>query len=94
MEHTDRPQYADLSPIAKAPALVMLHDELSPVREEILAAYKADPEGWWAPHHFLWGMSVRNLLRQKGFGEDHFGVDNLDDFYIPLVEEALELKSV
>jgi hypothetical protein len=41
----------------------------------------------------MWGMSVRNLLRQKGFSEEHFGIDNLDDIYISLVEEALKLRA-
>jgi hypothetical protein len=37
-------------------------------------------------------MSVRNLLREKGFNEKYFGVHNLDDIYVALVEEALDLK--
>jgi hypothetical protein len=40
------------------------------------------------PLHMGFGMSVRNYLRQNGFGEDTFGVWNLDDYYIPLVERA------
>lgn len=41
------------------------------------------------PLHFSWGMGVRNLLRTEGFGEDFFGIDNLDDYYVPLVELAV-----
>lgn len=37
--------------------------------------------------HFIWGMSVRNLLRQHGFTDDVAGMD-LDDCYVALVEEA------
>ena len=87
MNHT----YADLSAGLKAPALEMLAEELAPALAEITTMYKADPAGWAIPHHFFWGMSVRNLLRGRGYGEDYFSVDNLDDFYIPLVEEALKL---
>ena len=83
--------YADLSTELKAPALVMLATELAPALKEILPAYKADPKQWAAPHHFFWGMNVRNLLRDKGFGEEYFAVHNLDDIYVPLVEEALKL---
>lgn len=92
--HTDEEcvqMYAELPAEVKAPALAMLAEELAPARKEILSAYKADPKGWAAPYHFFWGMSVRNLLRDKGFGEGHFHVHNLDDIYIPLVEEALKL---
>jgi hypothetical protein len=85
--------YAELPSELKAPALVMLADELASVRDEILNMYNFHPENWWAPHHFTWGMAVRNLLRQKGFGEEYFGIDNMDDIYISLVEEALKLTA-
>lgn len=46
------------------------------------------------PLHHGWGTAVRNLLREHGFGEKEFGVDNLDDYYVPLVEvAALETPS-
>jgi hypothetical protein len=92
--HTDEEcvqMYSDLSPELKAPALAMLVTELAPVREEIASAYRDDPDGWHVPFHFSWGMAVRNLLRSKEFGEKYFGVHNLDDIYVPLVEEALQL---
>ena len=83
--------YSSLTPELKAPALEMLAVELAPALEEILPMYKADPKDWASPHHFFWGMEVRNLLRDKGFGEAYFDVPNLDDIYVPLVEEALKL---
>lgn len=49
---------------------------------------KKEPSEWWAGHHFGWGMSMRNLLRKNGFSEKEIGVDNLDDYYIPIIEEA------
>jgi len=83
--------FTDLAPELKAPALEMLAVELAPVKPDIQTAYAADPLEWAVPYHFWWGMSVRNLLRDKGFDEKYFGVHNLDDIYIPLVEEALKL---
>ena len=49
----------------------------------------ADPKGWIAPYHFFWGMTTRNALRQKGFGEQEFGIINLDNVYVTLIEEAV-----
>lgn len=40
------------------------------------------------PLHFSFGMGVRNLLRQGGFSEVMLGVQNLDDYYVPLLEAA------
>lgn len=85
--------YADLTPELKAPALKMLAQELASSAPEIHEAYNEDPEHWVAPYHFFWGMNVRNLLRNKGFGEDYFKIHNLDDIYIALVEEALQLSN-
>lgn len=93
--HTDAEcaqMYKDLTPEVKTPALAMLRTELAPVVPQVKAAYLVDPEGWIAHYHFGWGMAVRNLLREKGFGEEYFKIHNLDDIYVALVEEALELK--
>jgi hypothetical protein len=43
-----------------------------------------------ASFHFIGGMRVRNALRQADMGEEFFGVDNLDDIYVPLIEIAVE----
>jgi len=83
--------YAAIPPEVKAPALTLLADKLQNVRAEVVGAYQADPKHWMAPHHFLWGMAVRNLLRKEGYGEAYFGVHNLDDIYVALIEEALKL---
>ena len=83
--------YSELPVEIKAPALAMLATELATARDEISKMYNADPEGWHIPHHLFWGMAVRNLLRDRGFGEKYFSVHNLDDIYVPLVEEALKL---
>lgn len=47
---------------------------------------KGEYKEW--PLHFTWGMAVRNLLRDKGYGEKYFDVDNLDDYYVELIEKA------
>lgn len=38
--------------------------------------------------HFGIGMAIRNALRQGGYGEQFFGIDNIDDYYSPIVELA------
>ena len=55
------------------------------LRKEI----KEDPVGWFAPYHFHWGMNIRNELRKNGFGEEYFGVRNLDDVYVELIEDVV-----
>lgn len=93
--HTDAEcyqMYAALTPELKAPVLKMLSSFLAGASADIKVLYARDPENWIAGHHFGWGMAVRNLLRHKGFGEDYFGIHNLDDIYVALVEEALKLK--
>ena len=47
-----------------------------------------DPE-WWVKHHHGGMMACRNALRTAGFGEKDFGIDNLDDYAVGLVEVAL-----
>jgi hypothetical protein len=94
--HTDEEcarMYAELSDDLRIPALLCLRKELNPVLSEIKNAYRKDPKNWYVGYHFGWGMSVRNLLREKGFGEEYFKIHNLDDIYVALIEEALELHS-
>ena len=62
------------------------------VVETIMATYHLDPDGWWVDYHFFWGMSIRNLLREGGYGEKQLGVENLDDIYVVLLERALGLE--
>lgn len=94
--HTEeecKQMYNSLTPELKAPALKLLAEELSPAKADIQKAYATKGKNWWVDHHLFWGMSVRNFLREKGFGEEYFKVHNLDDIYIALVEEALELNA-
>lgn len=62
--------------------------------DEIAALTDAERAGnmaafWKASGHCRFGMSVRNELRDAGFGEDELGVDNIDDIYIYLLNEAV-----
>lgn len=63
------------------------------VKEDIRQRHQEDPEYWWAPYHLFWGMGVRNKLRDEGFGEDDFGIHNLDNIYVELVEEAVDVTT-
>ena len=60
--------------------------------EAIRNKMKADPENWSVGHHFRWGMWMRNQLRMNGFSEKNLGIDNLDDYYVSMVEEAVKIS--
>jgi hypothetical protein len=49
---------------------------------------KENPTKWYVMHHFSWGMVMRNLLRENGYGEQELGISNLDDYYVALIEQA------
>ncbi len=76
----------------KAPALSLLADLLEPVAADIRKDYAEDSLNWRKHGHFHFGLAVRNQLRRKGFDAEYFGVANLDDIYVFLVEEALKLR--
>ncbi len=59
---------------------------------EISAAIARSPNDWWVGYHFTWGMAVRNLLRRNGFSEADCGVQNLDDIYVGLIQEAFQCE--
>jgi len=84
--------YAAIPVSLKEPALSLLASLLEPVSPEIRADYAKDPINWWKHGHFHFGLAVRNQLRRKGYDADYFGVSNLDDIYVFLVEEALKLR--
>lgn len=72
------PSAVDFLRAYTAPDVVWLRDAIA-----------VDPENWVAPYHFFWGMGVRNALRANGFSEGEFGVENLDNIYVALIEEAV-----
>ena len=46
---------------------------------------------WTGRHHFLLGLTVRNILRRGGFTEETLGVFDLDMAWGHLVSEAVGL---
>jgi len=84
--------YRSISNIKKKPAVNFLKRRLYD-QKAIKGAIKKDPVGWFTAYHFHWGMAVRNMLRHEGFGEKYFGIKNLDDVYVELVEEAVMEKA-
>jgi hypothetical protein len=60
------------------------------IKLEIKTLINNDSEGWFGMYHHGWGTSIRNLLRRKGFGEKYFGINNLDDIYVELIEDTIK----
>jgi hypothetical protein len=42
--------------------------------------------------HFTAGMAIRNLLRENDLYDDYLPDNNWDDYYISVIERALDLK--
>jgi hypothetical protein len=63
-------------------------DSERPLIEVVSDMIQENPTKWWVEHHFGWGMGMRNLLRKNGFNEQELSIDNLDDYYIMLIEQA------
>jgi len=83
--------YNALSEIKKKKAIKFLKKEISQeLKIGLKLLIKKDPENWFTKYHFEWGMAIRNLLRRKGFGEKYFGINNLDDIYVELIEDAIK----
>jgi hypothetical protein len=60
----------------------------------LLPEMTADPQSWWVKYHFNACMAVRNALREEGMGEKYFGVDTLDDYYVPMLERAIRKSAL
>lgn len=69
---------------------LMAHPSIATNYDMIKKAIELDKKSWFAEYHFHWGMAIRNILRDNGFGEKEIGVENLDDVYAELVEDAIE----
>ena len=80
-----------LRPIVRDSMVNVLRDGIP---EEAKALFRteiaANPLGWSVYFHFSAGMEIRNVLRQAGYGEKETGIDNLDNLWVPLVEEAVK----
>jgi hypothetical protein len=85
--------YNALSEEKKYPAIDCLKNHISKeLKIGLRILIERDPEGWFAMYHHGWGTAIRNVLRQKGFGEEYFNINNLDDIYVELVEDAVKEK--
>ena len=87
--------YAAISAERKAPALKVLVEVVIPANTDarLSAQYWDDAaKGWWKGR--MVGMALRNLLRSRGFDEAYFGVHNLDDIYVFLIEEVLHPQQI
>ena len=82
---------ARLSPLWPNAAAMLRAEIPASEQQQIRDSIAADPKSWSTPYHFWWGMSIRNVLRDRGFGERDFQIRNLDNIYVQLVEEAVKL---
>lgn len=62
-----------------------------PIKEMFRNAIEADPLGWWVAHHFGLGMSIRNSLRKGGIDDSLVPSGDLEDYWVPAVEAALDI---
>lgn len=89
----ERKKTYDAIPMEKrAPVLTIVAQLLKPMAQQIQTDFEKDKLNWWKRGHFHWGLAVRNQLRRQGYDSKYFGVPNLDDIYVNLVEEALKLR--
>ena len=63
-------------------------DPERPLIEVVTEMIKENNQEWWLGLHFGWGMTMRNLLRENGYGEKDLGIGNLDDYYVGWIEQA------
>jgi hypothetical protein len=87
--HDDR--YNELPQTIKYKAIETLKSNINNIgRNQIRMVIKADRINWGSPHHFSWGMGIRNLLRKNVCLDGDLPSGNWDDYYIRLVEKAVE----
>jgi hypothetical protein len=80
-----------LEPEIRAAAVRFLRKKFGKgMRQLLRKAIEENPQHWWVSRHRGWGTRVRNELRSAGHGEEDLGIENLDDVYIGLIEEAVK----
>lgn len=89
--HHDNVNSLDQTKVHAAVNFLKCHSANWKESEELKAEAKINPE-WWVGEHFSGMMGVRNLLRENKFGEKYFGIDNLDDYAVGLLELALGIE--
>jgi len=88
--HQEKLYSLDLEQRAKMVAALRGLFHGTPTAETIRERIAQDPLRWWVDLHFSWGMAVRNALRDLGYTEAAIGVENLDDYWVGLVELAVQ----
>lgn len=91
--HTN--EWQNLPPDVQEKAIACMQTffaEYPDVAEEVTTAIKTDPDTWWAPYHFYWGMGVRNMLRNQVEIDGTERIGNWDDYYIYAIEAGLGVR--
>ena len=84
-------KWAELSEEVKTKAVDFLRTAFpEETKEEIRPLIANNPDHWCSAHHFFWGMSVRNMLRDAGLKDDLLPSGNWDDYYVKAIEEAVK----
>jgi hypothetical protein len=78
-----------------AAAVAYLRRRLRAVDRKRIAAEVAESglDAWVVSNHFMVGMTVRNLLRRRGFNEARLGIMDLDSAWGYLLSEAIAPES-
>lgn len=95
LAQAEQQELDDLAQASMSPlwleAVAFLRRELTQdVQAQIRQLIASKSSDWPAGYHMFWGMGIRNLLREHGYGEQEFGIANLDNVYVPLIEAAVE----
>lgn len=61
---------------------------------QIKAAYAEKGVHWIGMEHHMWGMAVRNFLRENGFADDQLPDGNWDDYYLQVIELACDIRQM
>jgi len=82
--------YNALSVSKKEKAIIFLKKLITEEdKKRIRTAIFHDPKSWFAFYHHGWGTNIRNALRREKLGEEYFGINNLDDIYVELIEDVV-----
>lgn len=85
-------KWGELDPKIRERAVLLLKAEIAPsCLDEWRELMKADPEHWAAAHHFMAGMSFRNLLRKR-IVDRELPTGNWDDYWVAALEAAVGIR--
>lgn len=87
-------KWAELDPEIKRRAVFLLKEEIAPeCLNEWRQLMEADPEHWPVEHHFMAGMSFRNLLRKR-IVDRELPTGNWDDYWVAALEAAAGFRLI